>query len=67
MLSALACLLAVAWLGNAAMTVWLREAAAPETLPALLSLGLVLYATWHFAKAAFFRPENERRCRRWPR
>jgi len=57
-LSAVACLLAVVWLGNAAMTIWLRESAAPATLRALLSLGLVLYAGWHFAKAAFFRPES---------
>ena len=58
LLSAIACVLAVVWLGNAAMTVWLREAATPETLRALLSLGLVLYAGWHLAKAAFFRPES---------
>jgi hypothetical protein len=57
-LSAVACVLAVVWLGNAAMTIWLREAAVPETLRALLSLGLVLYAGWHLTKAAFFRPES---------
>jgi len=57
-LSAIACVLAVVWLGNAALTIWLRETASPETLRALLSLGLVLYAGWHFAKAAFFRPES---------
>ena len=57
-LSAVACVLAVVWLGNAAMTIWLREAASRETLRALLSLGLVLYAGWHFAKAAFFRTES---------
>jgi hypothetical protein len=57
-LSAIACVLAVVWLGNAAMTIWLRETASPETLRALLSLGLVLYAGWHFTKAAFFRPEG---------
>ncbi len=57
-LSVIACVLAVVWLGNAAMTVWLRETASPATLRALLSLGLVLYAAWHFAKAAFFRPES---------
>ncbi|HEX2473933.1 MAG TPA: hypothetical protein VHK01_04275, partial [Lacipirellulaceae bacterium] len=57
-LSAVACVLAVVWLGNAAMTVWLREAASAATLSALLSLGLVFYATWHLAKAAFFRPES---------
>lgn len=57
-LSAIACIMAIVWLGNAALTVWLREPASPETLRALLSLGLVLYAIWHFAKAAFFRPEN---------
>ncbi len=57
-LSAVACVLAVVWLGNAAMTIWLRETASPETLRSLLSLGLVFYAGWHFAKAAFFRPES---------
>lgn len=57
-LSAIACLLAVVWLGNAAMTVGLRETGSPETLRALLSLGLVVYAGWHLAKAAFFRPES---------
>jgi hypothetical protein len=57
-LSAVACVLGVVWLGNAAMTVWLREAASAETLSALLSLGLVFYAAWHLAKAAFFRPES---------
>jgi hypothetical protein len=57
-LSALAIVLAVVWLGNAAMTVWLRESASPKTLRALLSLGLVLYTGWHLAKAAFFRPDS---------
>ena len=57
-LSLVACVLAVVWLGNAAITIWLRETASPETLRALLSLGLVFYAGWHFAKAAFFRPEQ---------
>jgi hypothetical protein len=57
-LSAIACVLAAVWLGNAAMTVWFRETATPQTLRALLSLGAVIYAGWHFAKAAFFRPEN---------
>ncbi len=57
-LSAVACVLAVVCLGNAAMTIWLREAASSTTLRTLLSLGLVLYAGWHFAKAAFFRPES---------
>ncbi len=57
-LSAVACVLAVVWLGNAAMTVWLRQTASPETLRALLSVGLVLYAGWHMAKAAFARPES---------
>jgi len=57
-LSAVACVMAVVWLGNAAMTIWFRESAFPETLRALLSLGMVLYAGWHFAKAAFFRPES---------
>src|SRR5439155_4859298 len=57
-LTAIACALTVVWLGNTAMTIWLREKATPDTLHALLSLGLVLYVGWHFAKAAFFRPES---------
>jgi hypothetical protein len=57
-LSVIACVLTVVWFGNAAMTIWLRESASSETLRALLSLGLVLYAGWHFTKAAFFRPES---------
>jgi hypothetical protein len=55
-LSAIACVLAVAWLGNAAMTIWLRESASLPTLRALFSFGLLLYAGWHIAKTAFFRP-----------
>lgn len=57
-LSAIAAVLAVAWLGNAALTVWLREAGSAESLRAMLSLGLVIYALWHVAKTAFFRPES---------
>lgn len=57
-LSLVAAVLGVIWLGNAVLTVWLRESASPETLRALLSWGFVLYATWHLAKAAFFRPEH---------
>jgi len=57
-LSMIACVLAIVWLGNAAMTIWFREAASSETLRALLSLGLLIYAGWHFTKAAFFRPES---------
>jgi hypothetical protein len=57
-LSAVACVLGVVCLGNAAMTIWLRQTASPTTLRAMLSLGLVLYAGWHFAKAAFFRPKS---------
>jgi hypothetical protein len=56
-LSVVACVLAVIRLSNAAMTIWLRETASSQTLRALLSLGLLFYAAWHFAKAAFFRPE----------
>ncbi len=35
-LSVVAAALAVIWLGNAVMTVWLRESASPDTLRALL-------------------------------
>lgn len=58
LLSTLACMLAVVWLGNAAMTVWLRDAGSEATIRAMLSLGLLLYAAWHFAKAAFFRADS---------
>ncbi len=57
-LSALACVLAALWLGNAALTIWLRERGSPETLRAMLSLGLLLYVGWHVAKAALFQPEG---------
>ncbi len=57
-LTSIAAVLALVWLGNAAITIWLREAASPQTLRALLSLSLVAYAAWHFAKAAFFRPDT---------
>jgi hypothetical protein len=57
-LSAIACVLAVVWLGNAAMTIFLRQQASEETLRALLSWGLVFYSGWHVTKAAFFRPES---------
>jgi hypothetical protein len=57
-LSAIAAVLTVAWLGNAALTVWLREAGSAEALRAMLSLGLVIYALWHISKTAFFRPES---------
>ena len=57
-LSAVAGVLAIVWLGNAAMTVWLRRIGFGRNAERLLSLGIVLYATWHFAKAAFFRPES---------
>jgi hypothetical protein len=57
-LSVVACVLAVVWLGTAALTIFLRETASPERLRAMLSLGLMLYAGWHFTKAAFFRPTS---------
>ena len=61
-LSLLAFLLAAAWLGNAAMTVWLRESASPELLQAMVGLGLAFYAIWHLAMAACFRPQQ---CLEW--
>lgn len=61
-LSFLALLLAVAWLGNAMMTVWLRESASPELLRALIGLGLAFYSIWHLAMAACFRPQQ---CLEW--
>jgi hypothetical protein len=61
-LSLLALLLAVAWLGNAVMTVWLRESATPELLRAIVGLGLAFYAIWHLAMTACFRPQQ---CLEW--
>jgi hypothetical protein len=57
-LSAVACILTVVWLGNTVMTIWLRDQASQETLHALLSWGLLFYSGWHVVKAAFFRPES---------
>ncbi|MFV2069096.1 MAG: hypothetical protein ACC645_19180, partial [Pirellulales bacterium] len=57
-LSLLAILLAAVWLGNAALTVWLREAATPELLRAMVGLGLAFYAIWHLAMVACFRPKQ---------
>src|SRR5262245_18690049 len=57
-LSVVACVLAIFWLGNVAMTIWLRESASHATLRALLTFGLVVYTGWHFTKPAFFRPES---------
>jgi hypothetical protein len=57
-LSAIACILTILWLGNTAMTIWLRQQASQETLHALLSWGFVFYSGWHVVKAAFFRPES---------
>ncbi len=38
-LSVVACVLAVAWLGNAALTVWYRQSASPATLGACCRWG----------------------------
>jgi hypothetical protein len=61
-LSLLAILLAAVWLGNAVMTVWLREPATPQLLRAMVGFGLAFYAIWHLALVACFRP---RQCLEW--
>ena len=61
-LSLLAVLLAAVWLGNAVMTVWLREPATPQLLRAMVGFGLAFYAIWHLALVACFRP---RQCLEW--
>lgn len=56
-LSLVALILAVVWLGNAAASVVLRSAFDPGMLQRYLPMGLLAYALWHVVKAAYQRPE----------
>jgi hypothetical protein len=57
-LSALGLLLAALWLGNAAASVLLREAADPQLLRRWLPLGFCVYGLWHVIKVAYRRPQR---------
>jgi hypothetical protein len=56
-LSTVALVLAVVWLGNAAASILLREAYPLETLQKWVPLSLIAYSLWHFVKVAWKRPE----------
>lgn len=55
-LSLLALVLAVVWLGNAVASVLLREPYAPEAFRRGISLALMLYCSWHVIRVAYQRP-----------
>jgi hypothetical protein len=57
-LSCLALALAAVWLGNAAVAILLRPPTEPQTLHALIPMGLLAYAAWHLIKVAYRRPED---------
>ncbi len=57
-LSCVAVLLAAVWLGNAAITILLREGTTPERLASMLTFGLLAYAFWHVFRVACYRPEE---------
>ena len=56
-LSCLGLLLAVVWIGEAALSILLRETADPADVRSWLALGLMAYAWWHLLKVACCRPE----------
>ncbi len=57
-LSTLACLLALLWLGNAITSILFRASADPEMLRRWVPLGFAVYGLWHLVKAAYRRPEQ---------
>lgn len=57
-LSCLGLLLALIWLGNAALTIFLREPLDPATLHGIIPLGLLVYSFWHIVRVAYRRPEE---------
>jgi hypothetical protein len=58
LLTALAIVMAVVWLGNAVATVLLREAFDPQSLGRSTSLLLLLYFVWHIVRVAYKRPDE---------
>ena len=58
LLTLMAVVLAVVWLGNAVATVLLRDAFDPQDLRRNTSLLLLLYFVWHLVRVAYKRPEE---------
>ncbi len=56
-LSLIAVLLTVVWLGNAVASVLLRDAYDPATFGRWMSRSLLLYFFWHLIRVAYSRPE----------
>jgi len=50
--------LAVIWLSNAALAIFLREPSDPATLRSIIPLGLLVYSLWHIVRVAYWRPED---------
>ncbi len=57
-LSCLGLVLALIWLSNAALTIFLREPSDPATLRSFVPLGLLVYSLWHIVRVAYRRPEE---------
>lgn len=57
-LSIIALLLAVLWMGNALLSLLYRDAYTLETVRTWIPLMLSVYATWHLLKVAWKRPEE---------
>ena len=57
-LSCLAVVLSLLWLGNAALSILFRESADPDHLRHWVPLGLLAYAVWHVVKVGYRRPEH---------
>jgi hypothetical protein len=55
-LSSLGLLLGAIWLGNAALTMVMREAVDPARFRSLVPLALMVYGLWHLVKVACWRP-----------
>lgn len=55
-LSIVAVLLTAVWIGNAVLSVMLREATPPERFARIVPIGFLVYAIWHVVKSAFSRP-----------
>jgi hypothetical protein len=57
-LSCLAVVLSLIWMGNAALCILFRESADPASLRHWIPLGLLSYALWHLVKVGYRRPEQ---------
>lgn len=57
-LSSIALILAMVWLGNAIVSMLLREPYSIETLRNWVPLSLMAYSLWHLLKVAWKRPEE---------